>query len=161
PPRVLHEYELPAHLPALRDGSAVGVMPSYNLVNGRPAHLSPLIDAVLRPAAPDPLLVVSDAHAPGTLAGLRAFPRALPTACAHPATPDGTPAPPAPRPRSATPMPPATWPGPRPSTPPPRPPTHKRAVPGRTAPPRTTPTPKPPSNTSKRPCGADSSQRTT
>ncbi len=83
PPRVLHEYELPAHLPALRDGSAVGVMPSYNLVNGRPAHLSPLIDEVLRPAAPDPLLVVSDAHAPGNLAGLQAFHPDLPTAYAH------------------------------------------------------------------------------
>src|SRR5699024_91467 len=44
PARVLHEYELPAHLPALRDGSAVGVMPSCGLVSGRPAYLSPLID---------------------------------------------------------------------------------------------------------------------
>lgn len=83
PPRVLHEYELPAYLPALRDGAAVAVMPSYNLVNGRPAHLSPLIDDVLRPATPDPLLVVSDAHAPGNLAGLQAFHHDLPTAYAH------------------------------------------------------------------------------
>lgn len=58
PPRVLHEYELPAFLPALREGVAVAVMPSYNLVNGRPAHLSPLINDVLRAAAPDELMVV-------------------------------------------------------------------------------------------------------
>lgn len=83
PPRVLHEYELPAYLPALRDGSAVAVMPSYNLVNGRPAHLSPLIDDVLRPAAAEPLLVVSDAHAPGNLFGLQAFHPDPPTAYAH------------------------------------------------------------------------------
>ncbi|TDQ50768.1 glycoside hydrolase family 3 protein [Actinorugispora endophytica] len=67
PPRVLREYELPAFLPALREGAAVAVMPSYNLVNGRPAHLSPLIDSELRAAAPDDLLVVSDAMAPGNL----------------------------------------------------------------------------------------------
>lgn len=67
PPRVLHEYELPAFLPALREGVAVAVMPSYNLVNGRPAHLSPLINDVLRAAAPDELMVVSDAMAPGNL----------------------------------------------------------------------------------------------
>lgn len=83
PPRVLREYELPAFLPALADGAAVAVMPSYNLVNRRPAHLSPLIDEVLRGAAPDHLLVVSDAYAPANLAGLQAFHPDLPTAYAH------------------------------------------------------------------------------
>ncbi|MFD2355693.1 glycoside hydrolase family 3 N-terminal domain-containing protein [Nonomuraea ferruginea] len=34
PPRVLHEYELPAFRPAIEQGAAVAVMPSYNLVNG-------------------------------------------------------------------------------------------------------------------------------
>ena len=58
---MLHEYELPAFRPALEKGAAVAVMPSYNLVNGRPAHLSPLINDVLRAWAPDDLLVVSDA----------------------------------------------------------------------------------------------------
>ncbi|WP_285729574.1 glycoside hydrolase family 3 protein [Nocardiopsis sp. ATB16-24] len=83
PPRVLREYELPAFLPALADGAAVAVMPSYNLVNGRPAHLSPLIDEVLRPAAPDHLLVVSDAHAPANLTEAQHFHPDLPTAYAH------------------------------------------------------------------------------
>lgn len=73
PPRVLHEYELPAYRPALESGAAVAVMPSYNLVNGRPAHLSPLIGEVLRAWAPDDLLVVSDAYAPGNLTGLQAY----------------------------------------------------------------------------------------
>ncbi|RKS06137.1 beta-glucosidase [Nocardiopsis sp. Huas11] len=83
PPRVLREYELPAFLPALREGAAVAVMPSYNLVNGRPAHLSPLIDEVLREAAPDDLLVVSDAYAPANLVELQHFHPDLPTAYAH------------------------------------------------------------------------------
>ncbi|MFE3461069.1 glycoside hydrolase family 3 C-terminal domain-containing protein [Nocardiopsis aegyptia] len=83
PPRVLREYELPAFLPALREGAAVAVMPSYNLVNGRPAHLSPLIDEVLREVAPDDLLVVSDAYAPANLVELQHFHPDLPTAYAH------------------------------------------------------------------------------
>ncbi|MBB6118338.1 glycoside hydrolase family 3 C-terminal domain-containing protein [Nocardiopsis algeriensis] len=82
PPRVLREYELPAYLPALREGSAVAVMPSYNLVNGRPAHLSPLLGDVLREEAPDELLVVSDAFAPGNLHGLQGFHPDAPTAYA-------------------------------------------------------------------------------
>ncbi|MEU4571967.1 glycoside hydrolase family 3 C-terminal domain-containing protein [Nonomuraea sp. ATR24] len=73
PPRVLHEYELPAFRPALEQGAAVAVMPSYNLVNGRPAHLSPLINELLRAWAPDDLLVVSDAYAPGNLYGLQGY----------------------------------------------------------------------------------------
>ncbi|WP_116245724.1 glycoside hydrolase family 3 protein [Nocardiopsis sp. FIRDI 009] len=83
PPRVLREYELPAFLPALRDGAAVAVMPSYNLVNGRPAHLSPLVGEVLREAAPEPILVVSDAYAPANLVELQRFHPDLPTAYAH------------------------------------------------------------------------------
>ncbi|MFI6320592.1 glycoside hydrolase family 3 C-terminal domain-containing protein [Nonomuraea sp. NPDC050556] len=83
PPRVLHEYELPAYRPALEQGAAVAVMPSYNLVNGRPAHLSPLINEVLRAWAPDDLLVVSDAYAPANLAGLQAYYEDLPEAYAH------------------------------------------------------------------------------
>jgi beta-glucosidase len=66
-PRVLHEYELPAFRAPLVAGAAVAVMPSYNLVNGRPAHLSPLINGVLRRLTEDELLVVSDAGAPGFL----------------------------------------------------------------------------------------------
>ncbi|MGN9783517.1 glycoside hydrolase family 3 C-terminal domain-containing protein [Nonomuraea sp. ZG12] len=73
PPRVLHEYELPAFRPAIEQGAAVAVMPSYNLVNGRPAHLSPLINEVLRGWAPDDLLVVSDAYAPANLVEAQAY----------------------------------------------------------------------------------------
>ncbi|MEV0632756.1 glycoside hydrolase family 3 C-terminal domain-containing protein [Nonomuraea wenchangensis] len=73
PPRVLHEYELPAFRPAVEQGAAVAVMPSYNLVNGRPAHLSPLINELLRAWAPDELLVVSDAYAPGNLTGIQGY----------------------------------------------------------------------------------------
>ena len=58
PPRVLHEYELPAFRAPLDADAAVAVMASYNLVNGRPAHLSPLI----RSALPE-VMVVGDAGA--------------------------------------------------------------------------------------------------
>ncbi|MGP3955591.1 glycoside hydrolase family 3 C-terminal domain-containing protein [Nonomuraea sp. 3N208] len=83
PPRVLREYELPAFRSAIQQGAAVAVMPSYNLVNGRPAHLSPLINSVLREWAPDELLVVSDAYAPGNLTSLQAYHNTLPEAYAH------------------------------------------------------------------------------
>ncbi|GAA1603682.1 glycoside hydrolase family 3 protein [Actinoplanes couchii] len=69
PPRVLHEYELPAFRPALAAGVAVAVMASYNLINGRPTHLSPLIDEVLRGWAEDDVMVVGDAYAVQNLAG--------------------------------------------------------------------------------------------
>ncbi|NAS21359.1 carbohydrate-binding protein [Herbidospora sp. NEAU-GS84] len=73
PPRVLHEYELRAFRAPIEAGAAVAVMPSYNLVNGRPAHLSPLINDVLRTWARDDLLVVSDAYAPANLFGVQAY----------------------------------------------------------------------------------------
>jgi beta-glucosidase len=66
-PRVLHEYELPAYREPIETGAAVAVMASYNLVNGRPAHLSPLINGALRQWSTDELLVVSDAMAPSNL----------------------------------------------------------------------------------------------
>jgi beta-glucosidase len=66
-PRVLREYELPAYRPAIAAGAAVAVMASYNLVNGRPAHVSPLINDVLRHWSEDEVLVVSDAGAPSFL----------------------------------------------------------------------------------------------
>ncbi|MGZ0153097.1 glycoside hydrolase family 3 C-terminal domain-containing protein [Kribbella sp. WER1] len=73
PPRVLHDYELPAFRAPLEAGAAVAVMPSYNLVNGRPAHVTPLINDVLRTWTPDAVLVVSDAYAPGNLFGLQQY----------------------------------------------------------------------------------------
>jgi beta-glucosidase len=69
PPRVLHEYELPAFRTALAEGAAVAVMASYNLVNGRPAHLSPLINETLRSWTEDDVMVVGDAWAVHNLAG--------------------------------------------------------------------------------------------
>jgi beta-glucosidase len=66
--RVLREYELPAFAGPLRAGSVAAVMASYNLVNGIPAHVSPLLD-VLRQVLDDPddLAIVSDAGAPSNL----------------------------------------------------------------------------------------------
>jgi beta-glucosidase len=82
PPRVLHDYELPAFRAPIEAGAAVAVMPSYNLVNGRPAHLSPLINNALREWTTDDLLVVSDAYAPGNLSGLQQYCADGPTAYA-------------------------------------------------------------------------------
>jgi beta-glucosidase len=73
PPRVLHEYELPAFAAPLAAGAAVALMPSYNLVNGRPAHLSPLIGDLVRGWAPEDIVVVSDAGAPGNLVGSQRY----------------------------------------------------------------------------------------
>lgn len=72
-PRVLHEYELPGFEEALASGAAGAVMLSYNLVNGVPAHLSPLVNDHLRQlvADPDLLFVVSDAGAPTNLVSIQ------------------------------------------------------------------------------------------
>ncbi|NES13621.1 MULTISPECIES: beta-glucosidase [Micromonospora] len=72
PPRVLHEYELPAFRAPLAAGAAVAVMASYNRVNGVPAHLSPLIEGELRGWADEDIMVVGDAGAVGNLAGVQA-----------------------------------------------------------------------------------------
>ncbi|GAB3083153.1 glycoside hydrolase family 3 C-terminal domain-containing protein [Micromonospora schwarzwaldensis] len=73
PPRVLHEYELPAFRAPLAAGAAVAVMASYNLVDGVPAHLSPLIDGELRGWADDEVMVVGDAGAVGNIAGVQEY----------------------------------------------------------------------------------------
>ncbi len=68
PPRVLREYELPAFLGPIEAGVVAGVMPGYNLTNGIPNHVHPLINDALRAARPGPDLVVcSDAQAPSNL----------------------------------------------------------------------------------------------
>jgi beta-glucosidase len=72
-PRVLHEYELPAFHAPIAAGAAVAVMASYNLVNGRPAHLSPLINTDVRSWTDDDILVVSDAAAPTNVATRQAY----------------------------------------------------------------------------------------
>jgi beta-glucosidase len=68
-PRVLHEYELPAFRIPVEAGAVAGVMASYNLVNGRPAHLSPLINEELRRWSDDELVVFGDAGAVSNIAG--------------------------------------------------------------------------------------------
>ncbi|MBD0693763.1 glycoside hydrolase [Streptomyces sp. CBMA123] len=69
-PRVLQEYDLAAFRPVIASGAATGAMAAYNLVNGRPCHVSPLIEAELRrwarPTGHE-LFVVSDAEAPSNL----------------------------------------------------------------------------------------------
>jgi len=65
-PRVLHEYDLPPFREPIEAGLATGVMPSYNLVNGRPAHVSPLL-ASIRDWTEQELLNCSDAWAPSNL----------------------------------------------------------------------------------------------
>ncbi|GAB3809819.1 glycoside hydrolase family 3 protein [Micromonospora zhanjiangensis] len=66
-PRVLREYDLPVFTQPIAAGVVDAVMPAYNLVNGRPAHLSPYLNGELRALAERDLLVVSDASAPSNL----------------------------------------------------------------------------------------------
>ncbi|MFE3518804.1 glycoside hydrolase family 3 C-terminal domain-containing protein [Streptomyces sp. NPDC059166] len=66
-PRVLHEYDLRAFRDAVKAGAVAGVMPAYNLVNGRPNHVSPLLGEQLRSWTDQPLVVCSDAGAPSNL----------------------------------------------------------------------------------------------
>lgn len=82
PPRVLREYEFAAHRPALASGDAVAVMLSYNLVNGRPAHVTPLVNDELRTWTDEEVYIVSDAYAPNNLANLQGYFEDLPTAYA-------------------------------------------------------------------------------
>ncbi len=66
-PRVLHEYDLRAFRETVEAGAVAGVMPAYNLVNGRPNHVSPHLKEHLRAWTDDDLLVCSDATAPSNL----------------------------------------------------------------------------------------------
>ncbi|MGA5626825.1 glycoside hydrolase family 3 C-terminal domain-containing protein [Streptomyces sp. SID4956] len=66
-PRVLHEYDLRAFRGAVEAGTVAGVMPAYNLVNGRPNHVSPYLREHLRAWTDEELLVCSDAGAPSNL----------------------------------------------------------------------------------------------
>ncbi|MGW0533247.1 glycoside hydrolase family 3 C-terminal domain-containing protein [Streptomyces sp. NPDC003032] len=66
-PRVLHEYDLRAFRGAVEAGAVAGVMPAYNLVNGRPNHVSPYLREQLRRWTDGELLVCSDAGAPSNL----------------------------------------------------------------------------------------------
>ncbi|MDT7785359.1 MAG: beta-glucosidase, partial [Pseudonocardiales bacterium] len=69
-PRVLQEYDLAAFRPVVAAGVATGAMAGYNLVNGRPCHVTPLIESELRRWAEPTgheLFLVSDAEAPSNL----------------------------------------------------------------------------------------------
>jgi beta-glucosidase len=66
-PRVLHEYDLAAFRATVEAGAVAGVMPAYNLVNGRPNHVSPYLSEHLRTWTGEELLVCSDAGAPSNL----------------------------------------------------------------------------------------------
>ncbi|MFH8395205.1 glycoside hydrolase family 3 C-terminal domain-containing protein [Streptomyces sp. NPDC018036] len=66
-PRVLHEYDLRAFRDTVQAGAVAGVMPAYNLVNGRPNHVSPYLREQLRAWTDQELLVCSDAGAPSNL----------------------------------------------------------------------------------------------
>ncbi|MFE7272616.1 glycoside hydrolase family 3 C-terminal domain-containing protein [Streptomyces sp. NPDC057623] len=66
-PRVLHEYDLRAFRETVEAGGTAGVMPAYNLVNGRPNHVSPYLREHLRTWTDEDLLVCSDAGAPSNL----------------------------------------------------------------------------------------------
>ncbi|NLF04871.1 MAG: glycoside hydrolase family 3 protein, partial [Actinomycetales bacterium] len=75
PPQALRETELPAFEGPLRAGVVGAVMPSYNLVNGRPNHVAADLLDELRSWAPHSIAVVSDAQAPSNLVdGERYFP---------------------------------------------------------------------------------------
>lgn len=65
-PRVLHEYDLPSFLIPLQAGVIGAVMPGYNLVNGRPNHVSADLYDQVRLHDPD-TATVSDAYAPSNL----------------------------------------------------------------------------------------------
>lgn len=67
--RVLHEYDFRPFREPIQAGTAGGVMPSYNLVNGRPNHVSPYLNQYVRAwaADDDDLVVCSDALAPSNL----------------------------------------------------------------------------------------------
>ena len=66
-PRVLHEYDLRAFRETVEAGAVAGVMPAYNLVNGRPNHVSPYLREHLRTWTDEELVVCSDAGAPSNL----------------------------------------------------------------------------------------------
>jgi len=66
-PRNLHEYYWRAFQPAIAAGTALGVMTSYNLVNGRPNTLSPHLADAVRTWNDQTLMIVGDACGPSLI----------------------------------------------------------------------------------------------
>lgn len=73
PPQALREYELPAFTGPLAAGVVGAVMPSYNLVNGRPNHVAAELLGELRTWATKSVAVVSDAQAPSFLVDVERY----------------------------------------------------------------------------------------
>ncbi|MEV4549618.1 glycoside hydrolase family 3 protein [Nonomuraea wenchangensis] len=72
-PKLKHEYYEPAFKAAISADAATGVMASYNLVNGRPNHVNPDLDAVVRSWTGKTLYNVSDAWGPHALTDLEHY----------------------------------------------------------------------------------------
>ncbi|HLL67406.1 MAG TPA: glycoside hydrolase family 3 C-terminal domain-containing protein [Micromonosporaceae bacterium] len=72
PQRVLNEYDREAFRIPLSADAATGVMPSYNLINGRPTTVTPDLN-LIRTWADQPLFNPSDAGAPNNLTGSQAY----------------------------------------------------------------------------------------
>ncbi|WP_205718381.1 glycoside hydrolase family 3 protein [Actinomadura sp. WMMA1423] len=78
-PRVRKEYdEVPFEIPLIRD-AATGIMTAYNLVNGRPATVTPDAAGLVRSWSKRPLFNVTDAGAPNNLVGSQKYYPDLPS----------------------------------------------------------------------------------
>ncbi|MCS7478655.1 glycoside hydrolase family 3 C-terminal domain-containing protein [Umezawaea endophytica] len=73
PPRILRDYDQQAFEPVLRAGAANAVMPSYNLVNGRPTTAEPDLDGAVRSWSERDIAIVSDAGAPTNLVNSQGY----------------------------------------------------------------------------------------
>ncbi|MEU4746927.1 glycoside hydrolase family 3 N-terminal domain-containing protein, partial [Actinosynnema sp. NPDC023658] len=73
PPRILKDYDEAAFKPAISADAATGVMASYNLVNGRPAHVSHDLDEVVRSWTDEDLMIVGDAGGASNVAGSQRY----------------------------------------------------------------------------------------
>ncbi|MEW9546935.1 glycoside hydrolase family 3 C-terminal domain-containing protein [Nonomuraea sp. NPDC050783] len=72
-PKLKHEYYEQAFKAAISANAATGVMASYNLVNGRPNHVNPDLNTVVRSWTDRTLYNVSDAWGPHALTDLEHY----------------------------------------------------------------------------------------
>ncbi|MGR6923885.1 glycoside hydrolase family 3 C-terminal domain-containing protein [[Actinomadura] parvosata] len=72
-PKLKHEYYEPAFKAAISADAATGVMASYNLVNGRPNHVNPDLNDVVRSWTDKTLYNPSDAWGPHALTDLEKY----------------------------------------------------------------------------------------